>query len=127
MRIGLIKETKPAERRVGLTTAGVAALASDGHHVLVDSGAGLGTGTDDAAYERAGATVVGTDQAWSAELVIKVKEPVASEYGYLRQGSVLFTYLHLAADLGPDQRAARRQGHRHRLRDSRGFPYAGAT
>lgn len=98
MRIGLPTETKPAERRVGLTDAGVAALVGDGHDVLVETGAGLDAGIDDAAYQRAGGKLVGTIDSWMADLVVKVKEPVASEYGYLREDSVLFTYLHLAAD-----------------------------
>ena len=98
MRIGLVKETKPAERRVALTEAGVATLVGDGHEVFVEIGAGSGAGIDDNIYEQAGAKLVGTADAWAAELVVKVKEPIASEYGYLRQDSTLFTYLHLAAD-----------------------------
>ena len=97
-RIGLIKETKPAERRVALTEAGVATLVADGHDVLVETGAGDGAGISDLDYERAGAKLVATDDAWAGDLVVKVKEPIPAEYGHLRQASTLFTYLHLAAD-----------------------------
>jgi alanine dehydrogenase len=98
MRIGLVKETKPAERRVALTESGVTALIRDGHEVLVESGAGIGAGIDDDVYERAGAKLVDPTDAWGADLVVKVKEPIAAEYGYLRESTALFTYLHLAAD-----------------------------
>ena len=98
MRIGVVKETKPAERRVALTDAGARTLTADGHDVLVESGAGMGAGIADADYEAAGAKIVGVDDAWATELVVKVKEPVAGEYERLREESVLFTYLHLAAD-----------------------------
>jgi alanine dehydrogenase len=98
MRISVVREIKPAERRVALTDAGARALVAEGHEVLVESGAGVGSGIPDEAYERAGAKIVGTDDAWAAELVVKVKEPVAAEYGLLSEESVLFTYLHLAAD-----------------------------
>ncbi len=98
MRIGVVKETKPAERRVALTDAGARTLVADGHDVLVESGAGEGAGIADDDYEHAGAKIVGLDDAWAAELVVKVKEPVAAEYDRLREESVLFTYLHLAAD-----------------------------
>ena len=98
MRIGLVSETKPAERRVALTDAGVAALVSDGHEVLVERGAGVGAGFDDGAYARAGAELVDIADAWATGLVVKVKEPVGPEYQYLRESTALFTYLHLAAD-----------------------------
>ena len=98
MRIGVVKEIKPAERRVALTDAGARALTTDGHDVLVESGAGPGAGITDEDYERAGAKIVGAADAWAAELVVKVKEPVAAEYDRLREETVLFTYLHLAAD-----------------------------
>jgi alanine dehydrogenase len=98
VRIGLIKETKPAERRVGLTDTGVATLVSDGHEVLVETGAGIGAGISDAAYEQAGAKLVDTTDAWGTDLAIKVKEPIAPEYQALQQETALFTYLHLAAD-----------------------------
>jgi alanine dehydrogenase len=98
MRIGLVAETKPAERRVALTDTGVGALVRDGHQVLVERGAGAGAGIGDTAYELAGATLVDTADAWAADLVVKVKEPIAPEYRYLRESSALLTYLHLAAD-----------------------------
>jgi alanine dehydrogenase len=98
MRIGLVKEIKPAERRVALTDAGVTALVADGHDVLVVAGAGTGAGIIDADYEHAGAKIVDVKEAWATDLVVKVKEPVASEYGHLREETTLFTYLHLAAD-----------------------------
>jgi alanine dehydrogenase len=98
MRIGVVREIKPAERRVALTDAGARALVADGHDVLVERGAGVGSGIPDEDYERAGAKIVSTGDAWAAELVVKVKEPVAAEYDLLSEESVLFTYLHLAAD-----------------------------
>jgi alanine dehydrogenase len=98
MRIGVVKETKPGERRVALTDAGARTLSTDGHDVLVESGAGLGAGITDDDYEGAGAKIVSVADAWAAELVVKVKEPVAAEYDRLREETVLFTYLHLAAD-----------------------------
>lgn len=98
MRIGLVKETKPAERRVALNSSGVAALVGDGHEVLVETGAGAGAGIDDASYARAGAKLVAATDAWGTDLVVKVKEPTASEYGHLHEHTALFAYLHLAAD-----------------------------
>ena len=98
MRIGVVKEIKPAERRVALTDAGARALTMDGHDVLVESGAGAGAGIADEDYERSGAKIVGAADAWAADLVVKVKEPVPAEYDLLREETVLFTYLHLAAD-----------------------------
>ncbi|MCL3861920.1 alanine dehydrogenase [Actinotalea sp. K2] len=98
MRIGVPTEVKNHEYRVALTPAGVHALVAAGHEVWVQAGAGLGSGLDDEVYTAAGATLVpGAAEAWSAELVCKVKEPIAQEYGYLRSDQVLFTYLHLAA------------------------------
>jgi alanine dehydrogenase len=98
MRIGVVKEIKPAERRVALTDAGARTLTADGHDVLIETGAGVGAGIPDDAYERAGAKIVSCADAWAAELVVKVKEPIASEYDKLSEESTLFTYLHLAAD-----------------------------
>ena len=98
MRIGVVKETKPAERRVALTDAGARALTAEGHDVLVENGAGTGAGISDEDYNRAGAKIVSAADAWAAELVVKVKEPIAAEYDNLREETVLFTYLHLAAD-----------------------------
>jgi alanine dehydrogenase len=100
MRVGVVKEIKPAERRVALTPPGVYELAAEGHEVLVETGAGLGSGFQDADYAEAGATVVaGAADVWArSELLLKVKEPIEPEYGFLREGLVLFTYLHLAPD-----------------------------
>ena len=105
MRIGVAREIKPQEYRVALTPAGARELTQRGHEVLVEVGAGLGSAFADDAYARAGAAIVSVDDVWSqAELLLKVKEPIASEYGRLREGLTLFTYLHIAAD-GPLTRA----------------------
>lgn len=99
MRVGVPREVKNREYRVAITPAGVHQLVRSGHEVLVETGAGTGSAITDEAYTAAGATVVPTAaDAWAAELVCKVKEPVASEYHHLREDLVLFTYLHLAAD-----------------------------
>ena len=99
MRIGVPAEVKNREYRVALTPAGAHHLVADGHQVLVQSGAGEGSRISDEEFTTAGATIVPTAaDAWSAELVVKVKEPVESEYGHLRADQLLFTYLHLAAD-----------------------------
>lgn len=99
MRVAVPREIKPAERRVGLVPAGVTQLVCDGHEVFVETGAGEGSGFDDDAYTAAGAEVVARSAVWErAELVVKVKEPVAEEYGFLRPDLTLFAYLHLAAD-----------------------------
>jgi alanine dehydrogenase len=99
MRIGVAKEIKPQEYRVALTPAGARELVQRGHEVLVESGAGAGSAFADDAYERAGAAIVSVDDVWSrAELLLKVKEPIAPEYARLREGLTLFTYLHIAAD-----------------------------
>lgn len=98
MIVGLPKEVKDNEYRVGLVPAGVKALTSDGHSVLVEINAGDGLGITDQEYVNAGAEIVDSaEEVWSrADMVIKVKEPIASEYGFLREGLILFTYLHLA-------------------------------
>jgi alanine dehydrogenase len=100
MRIGVPKEIKIAERRVGLTPAGARECVAHGHTVLVEAGAGAAIGFPDDAYRAAGATVLdGPDRVWGeAELIIKVKEPQPEEWARLRPGQVLFAYLHLAAD-----------------------------
>jgi len=99
MRIGVAREIKPDEYRVALTPAGALELTQRGHTVVVETGAGVGSAFPDAAYEAAGARVAPVDDVWSsAELVLKVKEPIAPEYARLREDLVLFTYLHLAAD-----------------------------
>jgi alanine dehydrogenase len=98
MRIGVPKESKDREFRVGLVPDGAAALCQNGHEVLVEFGAGLGSGFIDEDYTRVGARIVERGEAWSSpELVIKVKEPVGNEPGMLQPGQTLFTYLHLAA------------------------------
>lgn len=100
MLIGVPTEIKNNERRVGLTAAGVAELTGRGHEVLVQSGAGVGSGVPDEAYRAAGAELVpGADELWErAETVVKVKEPVGPELARLRGDQLLFTYLHLAAE-----------------------------
>lgn len=99
MKIGLLREIKPDERRVALTSAGVETLVNDGHAVLVQSGAGEGSFITDGDYASAGAQLVGeADQVWGqAELIVKVKEPQPGEFDSLAPGTILFTYLHLAA------------------------------
>jgi alanine dehydrogenase len=95
MKVGVIKEIKDQEHRVALTPAGAKALHAAGHTVVVQAGAGLGSGFSDAHYLDVGARIVGLDQAWDADLVLKVKEPLASEYQYFQE-QILFTYFHLA-------------------------------
>jgi alanine dehydrogenase len=98
MRIGIPREIKVKENRVACTPGGVFEMVRNGHQVLVEKGAGAGSGYADAAYTATGATLVATAaEAWSAEMVIKVKEPLPAEVGFLRSDLVLFTYLHLAA------------------------------
>ena len=99
--MGAPREIKPGEQRVALTPAGVRALAERGHEVLVEAGAGTGSGIRDDEYEAVGAKLTGADDLWQrAELVLKVKEPMPPEVARLRPGQTLFTYLHLAADRG---------------------------
>ncbi|MBB5180631.1 alanine dehydrogenase [Planomicrobium koreense] len=99
MRIGVPTEVKNNENRVAMTPAGVVNLAVFGHEVFIQAGAGLGSGFTDEDYVAAGAQIVRTAQeAWSYDMVMKVKEPVASEYGFFREGQILFTYLHLAPE-----------------------------
>ena len=106
MKIGVPKEIKILEYRVGMTPSGVKELASDGHEVFVETNAGMGIGMTDQDYKNAGATILSTAKEIFdiAELIIKVKEPQLQECSMLRSDQVLFTYLHLAAD--PDQAAA---------------------
>lgn len=100
MVIGVPKETKPGEARVALVPSGVAAFVAHGHTVLVEHGAGAGSGISDAAYRRAGAQVAHTAKSvWErADLIIKVKEPSGEELDWMRPGQVIFTYLHLASN-----------------------------
>jgi len=99
MRIGVPTEVKNNEFRVAATPAGVSELVHHGHEVFIQRGAGVGSGNPDADYEAAGATLLDTaDEVWAkGDLLLKVKEPIAEEYGRLRSDQVLFTYLHLAA------------------------------
>ena len=99
MILGVPKEIKPGEQRVALTPAGARALAEQGHRVLVETGAGVGSGIRDDEFARVGAVLTAVDEVWaSAEIILKVKEPLAAECARLRSGQVLFTYLHLAAE-----------------------------
>jgi len=98
--VGLPKEIKDNEYRVGLTPAGVRALTDAAHQVVVEKSAGEGSGFEDALYQKAGAQIIGSaDEVWSqADMIVKVKEPIAPEYPRMREGQLLFTYLHLAPD-----------------------------
>ena len=100
MRIGVPREVKNNENRVGLGAAGVHELVARGHDVVVEAGAGIGSRVSDEDYRSAGATLLDSPDEvwWQAEMIIKVKEPLPEEYGRLRRGLILFTYLHLAAD-----------------------------
>lgn len=103
MRIGTPREIKNNEYRVGLTPESVRELAHHGHEVLIETGAGLGIGADDAAYRAAGAAIVDTPAHIfaDADMIVKVKEPQPQERAMLREGQILYTYLHLAPD--PEQ------------------------
>ncbi|HUT21363.1 MAG TPA: alanine dehydrogenase [Anaerolineae bacterium] len=97
MIVGIPREIKDSEYRVSMTPGGVHQLTEAGHEVWVETNAGEGSSFSDEQYAGAGARIVPTAAAWSAELVVKVKEPQPSEYGFLRSDLALFTYLHLAA------------------------------
>ena len=99
MKIGVPKEIKNNEYRVAITPAGVMTLTGVGHQVIIEAGAGAGSSFTDEDYKRAGATIVRTAaEAWDADMVMKVKEPLESEFAYFREGLILFTYLHLAPE-----------------------------
>lgn len=99
MIVGVTKEIKADEYRVGLMPAGVKTLTDRGHTVLVEAGAGLGSRIDDAAYAAAGGRILPVAAVWEqADMIVKVKEPLECEYRYFKPGLLLFTYLHLAAD-----------------------------
>lgn len=100
MKIGVPKEIKNHEYRVAITPAGVMELTRHGHEVYVETHAGDGSSIPDEDYEAAGATILGSaDEVWATgDMILKVKEPIAAEYHRMREGQVLFTYLHLAAD-----------------------------
>ena len=95
MQVGVVKEIKNSENRVALTPAGAQRLVAGGHTVIVEEGAGLGSGFVDAAYTSVGAQLGSGGDAWASDLVVKIKEPLEREYPYLRDNT-LFTYLHLA-------------------------------
>lgn len=99
MRIGVPKEIKNNENRVAITPAGVMNLVNAGHKVYIQTGAGVGSGFTDFDYMNAGGTIVcSPEEVWSKELILKVKEPLPSEYKYFREGLIIFTYFHLAAE-----------------------------
>ncbi|MEK4230328.1 alanine dehydrogenase [Solibacillus sp. FSL H8-0538] len=99
MKIGVPKEIKNNENRVAMTPAGVVTLTTAGHKVIIETGAGLGSSFTDEDYQAAGASIVATaEEAWTADMVMKVKEPIACEYKYFSEGLILFTYLHLAPE-----------------------------
>src|SRR4029078_5259271 len=101
MKIGLPKEIKDNEYRVGLTPAGVHALTPAGHTVYVQKSAGEGSGFSDEQYVKAGGSLLDNhDEVWeTGDMIVKVKEPVAPEYPRMRENQLLFTYLHLAPEL----------------------------
>jgi alanine dehydrogenase len=99
MKVGVAKEIKPDEYRVALTPAGALELVQHGHDVTIEAGAGEGSAFADSAYEAVGARIGSVDDVWGeSDLLLKVKEPIAPEYGRLREDLDLFTYLHIAAD-----------------------------
>jgi len=99
VRIGVAKEIKPDEYRVALTPAGALELINLGHEVIVEDGAGEGSAFANADYEQVGARILSVEDVWgSSDMLLKVKEPIRSEYTRLREGLILFTYLHIAAD-----------------------------
>ncbi|MGX2960371.1 alanine dehydrogenase [Peribacillus sp. JNUCC 23] len=99
MIIGVPKEMKDSENRVGMTPAGVTTFKNSGHEILIEKGAGLNSGFTDQEYIQSGAKIVeSAKQTWLADMVIKVKEPLPAEYQFFRDGLILYTYLHLAAE-----------------------------
>jgi len=98
MKIGIPKEIKSQEERVGSTPDGVASLVRAGHQVFVEAGAGLGSGYTDEQYIDSGAIVSKAEAVWHCEMIIKVKEPLESEYKYFKENQIIYTYLHLAAN-----------------------------
>src|SRR5262245_2259190 len=97
MRVGVPREVKVGEARVAMTPDGVRELVAHGHEVVVERGAGEGSALSDADFDAAAAHIGSAEDAWAADLVVKVKEPRPEEFAHLRPGLVLFTYLHLAA------------------------------
>ncbi len=100
MNIGVPKEVKDQEFRVGLSPASVKELGDRSHQVTVETGAGIGAGFGDEEYVQAGAAIADSATVWQQDMVVKVKEPLPTEYAYLKSGQLLFTYLHLAAGRG---------------------------
>jgi len=98
MKIGIPKEIKSQEERVGSTPDGVASLVKAGHQVFVETKAGMGSGYTDEQYVAAGATISNVDAVWDCEMIIKVKEPLEAEYKYFKENQIIYTYLHLAAN-----------------------------
>jgi alanine dehydrogenase len=110
MQIGVAKEIKNNEDRVAMTPSGVVHLVRSEHEVFIQKDAGMGSGFTNKEYSAAGATIVNTaEEAWSKEMIMKVKEPIASEYGYFRKGLILFTYLHLAPELELTQQLTQKE------------------
>jgi alanine dehydrogenase len=109
MLIGMPRETKQGERRVALAPTHVLSLAGDGHEVAVERGAGLGIGVSDGEYVASGARIVGADDAWASELVVKVKEILPAELDHVRAGPVVFGYQHLAGVPGMTRELAARR------------------
>ena len=121
MLIGVPKETKVHEHRVGMTPAGARTLTARGHRVLVETMAGDGSAISDEAFRLAGATIVATAaEAWAADMVVKVKEPLPAEYHHIHDGLVLYTFLHLAADADLTRELHREKGYRGCLRNHPG-------
>src|SRR5438045_3297230 len=99
MKIGVPKEIKTNENRIALVPAGAEALVAAGHTVMIETGAGVGSGFPDGTYEAVGAAILPTaDEVWQrAEMIMKVKEPIAAEWPRMRRGQVIYTYFHFAA------------------------------
>ena len=114
MKIGLPKEIKDNEYRVGLTPAGVSALSDAGHEVFVQKSAGEGSGFADEQYVNAGAKILETaDEVWqTGDMIVKVKEPIAPEYPRMRENQLLFTYLHLAPEFELTKQLLEQQSNR---------------
>lgn len=98
MKVGIPKELKNQEERVGSTPDGVVGLVKAGHTVLVEKNAGIGSGYTDQQYIDAGATIADVADVWDSDMIIKVKEPIETEYKYFKEGQIIYTYLHLAAN-----------------------------
>ena len=99
MRIGVIKEIKDKENRIALTPEGAGCLVMEGHHIYLEQDAGVGSGFSNQDFQRKGAQIVSTEEAWDCDLVLKIKEPLEQEYQYFKD-NILFTYLHLAGVAG---------------------------